>query len=371
MVIGVTGTNGKTSTLFFLEQFYQNSSRDIYAYGTRGFYKNQNLLRSLVENDPLEVLIEDAIIESPNADFYFEAHSPLLKNGVYDEIGLDVAVLTQISKYEHCDYHDSYQDYKETKLKMFGEHLIPKGVAIVPYKYLAEVKKYTNNTILTFGVEPDADCTYRIEENKKGGVCFTLQFQNQLFSGIQLNSSVFIPSFCAAFLCAIVANCPVEFMLESEKRFLLPEGRYQFIKKWDKEVVVDFAHNPGGMLQLLRDIQNKSYTEVWTIFGCGGDRSKTKRPIMGKIAKRYSDKVILTQDNSRNEITANILSEIAGDETQIIKVPQRGKAIQYAVQKAPKGAVIAVLGMGDTPYLYKEELVSDIQLIKNMQHENA
>ncbi|WP_282086690.1 Mur ligase family protein [Aquimarina algiphila] len=366
MIIGVTGTNGKTSTLYFLEQLYKNVHKNIYTYGSRGFWKNQERIDRLGQNDPLALLLEEARFNTPDCDFYFEAHSPFLKNDLYDGIQLDMAVLTKISNYEHTEYHENYEEYRQTKLKLFSKHLKENGVAITNHKYLASVKEHTNCVVLTFGSESEAHCWYEIEKNNKDGVYFSLYYKDQRFSEICIPSAVFIPNFCAAILCADSSGISIKSAIEISKRFSLPRGRHHRIKKYDKDIIIDFAHNPGGLLCLLKDIQLKSYASVWTVFGCGGDRSKTKRPLMGKIAKRYSDVVIITEDQSRSESTTSILDQIAQEDSSLIKIREREKAIKYAVYNAPKGAVILVLGMGDDTYVFEGVEIGDYQLVKNI-----
>ncbi len=357
-LVGVTGTNGKTTvaTMFFnmlramgvscglmstvkicLNELTINTSLT-----TPDIFSVYRYLKMMVDQD-----FNHAIME---------VSSHAIDQGRVAGLEFAVAAFTNIS-HDHLDYHKTFRSYLETKQRLFTD-LSPKAVAItnVDDRNGEVMTQLSKAKIKTYGLRNVADYKAKL-----------LEFD---FSGmhIQIASHDFythlVGKFNVSNLLAVVA---IADQLGFERMEVLTKlsqvktapGRFELVRNQQKDItsIVDYAHTPDALENVLKTIDqvNKRRGKVITVIGCGGDRDKTKRPLMAKVASRYSNQVILTSDNPRSENPEAILDDMEEGveidaKRKVLRIADRKSAIKTAVTMAQKQDVILVAGKGHETY---------------------
>ena len=356
-LVGVTGTNGKTTIASLLYQMFKKAGHKVGLLSTvkimvdeKEYKATHTTPDSLTINYYLNEMIEEG------CEYCFMEVS---SHGVHQKRteGLQFAggVFTNLS-HDHLDYHPTFAEYRDVK-KSFFDHLPKTAFAItnIDDKNGPVMLQNTQARKLSYALKTYADYKAIILENQLTGLQLKINEQ-EVWTRL-------IGTFNAYNLLAIYAVA-VELGIEKiEALRLLSElesvsGRFQFIVSATKiTAIVDYAHTPDALenvLNTINDIRTKN-EQLITIVGCGGDRDKTKRPIMAKIATEMSDKVVLTSDNPRTEDPAVILEEMeAGISPENFKkyvsILDRKQAIKTACQMANKGDIILIAGKGHEAY---------------------
>lgn len=356
-LVGVTGTNGKTTIASLLYQMFKKAG-----------YKVGLLSTVKIMVDDVEHKATHTTPDSLTINYYMEqmlkagcqyCFMEVSSHGVHQKRteGLEFAggVFTNLS-HDHLDYHDTFAEYRDVK-KSFFDHLPKSAFALtnIDDKNGPVMLQNTQARKLTYALKTYADYKAVILENQLTGLQIKINDQ-EVWTRL-------IGNFNAYNLLAIY-GVAVELGIEKlEALRLLSElesvsGRFQFIVSKEKiTAIVDYAHTPDALenvLYTINDIRTKN-EELITIVGCGGDRDKTKRPIMAKIATEMSTQAILTSDNPRTEDPAVILSEMeAGISPEnfkkFITIQDRKQAIKTACQMAEKGDIILIAGKGHETY---------------------
>lgn len=375
-VIGITGTNGKTTTSYLIKSILQKWGKDVGLTGT------------------ITYLIKDAAYDAPHTtpeapDFQLllrkmadtgcshvvsEVSSHALSQKRVDCTRFRVTVFTNLTR-EHLDFHLTMEAYFKAKARLFTELLVEDGTAVINIddsygvrivnslkKQAAEGKKIK---IVTFGIKnQDADIIAHEIKTTFKGTLFSLKTQNPELQ--TLNSQLFESPFVgmpnvynilSSICTALSLNMPVEIIKEGIAAADFVKGRFEKVDMGQNFIaIVDYAHTEDALEKLLmtvRELLNgKTRGKIITVFGCGGNRDKGKRPKMGEIASRLSDFVIITSDNPRNESIRAIIKDIEkGINTDnYIVIPDRNIAISMAVDLASAGDVVLVAGKGHEDY---------------------
>lgn len=356
-LVGITGTNGKTTIASLLYQLFKKAGYKVGLLSTVKIMVNDVEYKathttpdSLTINYFLNEMIEIG------CDYCFMEVS---SHGVHQKrtegLQFEGGVFTNLS-HDHLDYHPTFAEYRDVK-KSFFDHLPNSSFALtnVDDKNGAVMLQNTNARKLTYALKSYANYKAQILENQLSGLLLKIN-ENEVWVKL-------IGTFNAYNLLAIYGTA-VELGLESlEVLRLLSElesvsGRFQFIVSNDKiTAIVDYAHTPDALenvLKTINDIRTKN-EQLITVVGCGGDRDKTKRPIMANIATQMSDKVIITSDNPRTENPSTIIAEMeAGVEPQNFKkslsIEDRKQAIKTACQLANANDIILIAGKGHETY---------------------
>ena len=318
ILIGVTGTNGKTSTSYLIYQALNLAGIKCSYIGTIGFYL-ENDIKKLNNTTPDICDLYEMIIESINCGckaVVMEVSSHALKLGRVNTLKFDYAILTNITE-DHLDFHKTYKDYYKTKMSIFKK-LKKKGtkisdIKIENYDINNDYFKYNNKTYNT---------KIKGEYNIKNIIPSII-----ILDKMNIDSRKIIPQLC------------------------LPPGRMQIIKFKNNSIIIDYAHTPDAMEKIISTVKKMNYNKIITIFGCGGNREKEKRPKMGEIASLLSDYVILTNDNPRDENPKEIIREIKQNMNNNYKIIyDRKKAIQEGIKMLKENDVLLILGKGHEEY---------------------
>lgn len=356
-LVGVTGTNGKTTIASLLYQLFKKAGYKVgllstvkILVGETEYKATHTTPDSLTINHFLKEMVETG------CEFCFmevSSHGVHQKRteGLYFEGG----IFTNLS-HDHLDYHNTFAEYRDVK-KSFFDHLPKSAFAIVNVddKNGVVMVQNTKAKKVTYALKSYADYRAQILENQFTGLLLKVN-NHELWTKL-------IGSFNAYNLLAIFATA-IELGLEEQEALRLVSalesvsGRFQYIVSESKiTAIVDYAHTPDALENVLKTIENirTRNEQLITVVGCGGDRDKTKRPIMANIASELSDKAIFTSDNPRTENPETILEEMEkGVEPQNFKktlsIIDRKQAIKTACQLANSGDIILIAGKGHETY---------------------
>lgn len=360
-VIGVTGTNGKTTVTHLIQKLYEEFDQKCALIGTLG--------NKLSGNDPYQ----DAKHTTPQApelqDFLYYVNEKCIDNVVMevsshslvqhrvDYVDFNGAVFTNLTQ-DHLDYHITMDNYFKAKAKLFAD-LVTGDFAVLNAddEYFEKFKETITPTVstYTYGIKNNADIMAKNIEFGKLGAKFTCCIQNKEYDiNLSMNGLFSVYNVLAALSTAVALNFDIEKSIKILESISGVAGRFEIVKS-EPIVIVDYAHTPDGLenvLKTAREITPKD-GKLICIFGCGGDRDTTKRPKMGTIAEKLADKVIITSDNPRSENPQQIITDIlAGfkSTSDVIVEPDRELAIKEAQKLANVNDVVLIAGKGHEDY---------------------
>lgn len=339
LVIGVTGTDGKTTTVSLIYHILKESGRKASLIGSveakigeKSF--ETEFHRTTPSSSSLQKFLRKAVDEGSKY-FVLEVTSHAIDQHRIWGIPFEVGVLTNVTK-EHLDYHKTYDKYLDTKSKL----LKSAKIAILnrddgSYNLLKDsISKKSAKNLLTYGFSKSS----------------SINPKKISLDGISSISDYNKHNFLAAGACALMLG--VE-KLEIEKAFLsfiLPRGRMDEIYKNTLSIIIDFAHTPNSFQEVLSFLRPKTSGRIIHVFGSAGERDYYKRPVMGQISSKFSDIIILTSEDPRSEspseITRQIAQGIKKPSVKVYKIEDRQKAINKAVETAEKGDLIVITGKG-------------------------
>ena len=355
--VGITGTNGKTTTTYLVKSVLENAGLSSGLIGTIeydvGGEKISSWNTTPESTDLLDMMYK--MYSKGQRGCVMEVSSHGLSLNRVDGIEFEVAVFTNLS-HDHLDFHKDIADYFSAKQKLF--HLLkPKGVAVVNaddefgQKLINEIPQ----ECITFGLKTDAKVNSKRWSSKLGGLSIDITTP---VGDLQINSPLIGQFNVENILAAVAVGLAFNFDLKTIKKGIekvdrIP-GRLEPVKlKGNRVGVVDYSHTPDALQKALIELNKINNNNLWVVFGCGGDRDKSKRPLMGKIAIDYATKVIITSDNPRSEnpdrIIEDILKGISINENIIVQ-PDRKLAIEYALKNSESNDIILVAGKGHETY---------------------
>lgn len=354
-VIGVTGTNGKTTTTYLVEAVLKSIGHKTGVIGT-------------IENRIIDKVIPSKNT-TPYASEFQEMLSKMVDAGVEDVImevtahGLtfnrvdytdfDIGLFTNLTQ-DHLDYYETMENYRNSKLELF------KMTKFNIFNADDEASKYyianTDKDYCTYGIENDADFRAKNIVISHTGVDYVLVYKNNEYKIHYRTPGNFgaYNSLAAIAIC-IKLGIDLDKIIKVLADYTGVPGRFQtVVSEKGFSVVVDYAHTPDGLENVLKTAKEFTKGKLITVFGCGGDRDKTKRPIMAGIAADYSDMVYITSDNPRTENPDSILDDvevgIKNRSVKYIKEVNREKAIIAAINEAKENDVIIIAGKGHEDY---------------------
>ncbi len=357
-LVAITGTNGKTTTNYFMQHLLSESGVKTGRIGTTGASMGQvniDLMHTTPESADLYEILAEFVAHGARA-VTLEVSSHALSQNRVDGLDFDVAIYTNLTQ-DHLDYHGSLEEYLAAKQLLF-KGLSKESVAIVNMDdpYAERIIEVCVAKIVRYGYNSSAE--YRILDHSinRQGVELTIDTPYGLRT-IQVNTvgKFNYYNFLASYTAAVEMEVDLEKLERSASSLPPVPGRLEkMTNQAPFHVFVDYAHTPDAMETVLATLK-EAYADqrLITVFGCGGDRDKGKRPIMGEIATRLSTQVIITDDNPRSEPSAFIISQIlAGcSERQNYQViSNRADAVEAALAMADPGDIVAILGKGHEPY---------------------
>ncbi|MGB5237555.1 MAG: UDP-N-acetylmuramoyl-L-alanyl-D-glutamate--2,6-diaminopimelate ligase [Flavobacteriaceae bacterium] len=356
-LVGVTGTNGKTTVSTLLYQLFKKAGFKVGLISTiRIMVDDKEYPTQLTTPDALTINKYLFLMNEAGVEFCFMEVS---SHGIdqYRTKGLDFsgAIFTNLS-HDHLDYHKTFKDYRDTKKRLFDD--LPKkafALSNVDDKNGLVMLQNTRARKFTYALKTFADYRAQVLENQFSGQLLKID-ENELWTRL-------IGQFNAYNILAIYATADLLGLQKLEILKLLSElenvdGRFQYyISKERITAIVDYAHTPDALKNVLDTIHalRTGNENVITVVGCGGDRDKSKRPVMGHIASEMSNKAIFTSDNPRNELPMEIINDMEkGVEPQnsakTLSIEDRRQAIKTACQLALENDIILVAGKGHETY---------------------
>ena len=356
-LVAVTGTNGKSSISDFYYQILNLNSKKVASIGTIGLrYKNQKIPLVNTTADPIQLSSILHKLWKKKIEFVImEASSHGLEQNRLDGLTFDLGIFTNLS-HDHLDYHKNMKKYFNSKLYLF-ENLIKKKGNIITDASIPQAKKIRNisikkniNLSLIFNEKRGIQLISHKFENEKQ--ILEIKFNNRKYK-IQLNlvGKIQIKNIFMAILAANKSGIEFEKIISVISKVRSVEGRLEKIGiiNNNSKVILDYAHTPAALELALVNLKEQFPTKkINLLFGCGGNRDFKKRPIMGKIAEKYSNKIYLTDDNPRNESPSKIREEIKKgiNKNKIHEIPNRKKAIDEAIKNLNTGDILLVAGKG-------------------------
>ncbi|MEZ0535662.1 UDP-N-acetylmuramoyl-L-alanyl-D-glutamate--2,6-diaminopimelate ligase [Caldicellulosiruptoraceae bacterium PP1] len=356
IVIGVTGTNGKTSTTYMIKSILEHKGIKTGLIGTIKNmigYKVIPTERTTPESNDLQKLFYQMKQEDVKA-VVMEVSSHSLELSRVDETDFDVGVFTNLTQ-DHLDFHQNMDNYFNAKLKLFKKS--KKSVINIDDEWGKKIIENKNiGDILCYSINDSSDV---IAKNIKIFVdksTFDIEYNGEVINIILNIPGYFsIYNALAAATTAIHLGIDLETIKNGLNKIKGISGRFEIVESNPKfTIVVDYAHTPDGIENLMRTVKTVAKGRKVLLFGCGGDRDRTKRPIMGEIAGNMADYVIVTSDNPRCEdpqkIIDDIIEGIRKTNVDYIVIPDRYEAIKYAIMNAKPNDFIVLAGKGHEDY---------------------
>jgi len=357
---GITGTKGKTTTAFVLEKIMSEGGRRCGLITTVKYADGrsvQEAARTTPEAGELQTLFRN-MADNGCTDVIMEVSSHGLDQHRTGSARFKTAVFTNLTG-DHLDYHLNMENYYQAKKLMFTEYLAEDGVMIVntddPYgeRLLKECGAGRRN--FSFGKKDSCACLIKDIQLSSLETIFSLRFEGKDFVlKTNLIGEHNVYNLTGAFLAAYASGIdPEKIVAAISGRINVPGRLQQFISKSGVSFFVDYAHTDDALVKVLTILKTIATGRIITVFGCGGDRDRTKRPRMGAAAAKYSDMVIVTSDNPRTEDPLRIIEEIKlgiPEGTLFVEQPDRRQAILLAAASANPGDIVLIAGKGHENY---------------------
>lgn len=362
-LIGVTGTNGKTTTTHIIDEILKANNEVTGLIGTM-YIKIGDQTIDVKNTTPESLVLQKTfadMVEHRVTTATMEVSSHALDMGRVRGCDYDIAVFTNLTQ-DHLDYHKTMEEYARAKGILFAQlgssinYENPKFAILNNDDSISELyKKLTAGAqILTYGIDSDSDVRATNITMNGQGTTFTLTTPvGEAHISMKLVGKFSVYNVLAAVSTAIAAKVPFQVIIDTVQNMQGVAGRFELVNEnQEYTVIVDYSHTPDSLENALSTVKQFAKGKVYTIVGCGGDRDKTKRPIMAQIAVKNSDEAIFTSDNPRTEDPVQILKDMeAGVQGEQYKVfVDRKDAIYYAVGHALKDDIILIAGKGHETY---------------------
>ena len=345
-IIGITGTNGKTTTAAAIYSILLDLGHRVAMQGTRGFYMNDEVAEGKTLTTPSVLNTYKHIYQAVSAGceyFIMEVSSHAIVQKRIEGIPFALKILTNITQ-DHLDYHNGLEEYIAVKNSFFADE----GLKLINKDETRAEFNFKNAN--SYGIENPA--TYRIiAYTMNEGISAVMQnfqaietFTTDLYGFFNLYNMT-----AAVAAVHLLTDHTIPEIAEVTANFAGVSGRMERVSE-KPLVIVDFAHTPDGMQQILNSLKEK---ELLVVFGAGGDRDKSKRPIMGRVASSFAKRIYVTSDNPRSEDPDTIIQEIVDgiqEKGKVIINANRREAIAQAIKDQEGDEVILILGKGDETY---------------------
>ncbi len=385
LLIGVTGTNGKSSVVSYVQQILTILGKKSACMGTLGiecnvesYNRNINNVQNsgLTTSDQITFRKSLHNLANHNVQYVaFEASSHGIDQNRISTVQLKTAAFTSFSQ-DHLEYHQTMENYLEAKLKLFINNLESNGEAVINVEMqniedIISLFKLNNVNFKTVGKNGDLKIISNEQNIYKQNIIFEYEGEIYEFTTNIIGSFQAINLIIAA---KLVCNLGIDFELIVNilSKLKAVKGRLQRITNYDDEyhIFVDYAHTPDALKQSLSELKKLIIDngKLYVVFGCGGDRDPSKRIIMGQIASEYANIVVITDDNPRMENAAKIRNEIANGAKNAEIIDDRKTAIIQTIQRLNKNDILLIAGKGHEDYQIignKTNKFSDIEIAEN------
>jgi murE/murF fusion protein len=384
-LIAVTGTNGKSSISNFYLQILKLNKKKVASIGTLGV-ETKNYKKKIMNTtlDPIELsAILEKIKKQKIENVILEASSHGLKQHRLDGLKFNTGIFTNLS-HDHLDYHKNFDDYFKSKLYLFKK-LLKKNSNIITDIDIPEyktIKKIASKNRLNIDTISSKNSSLKIISHKyfQGKQLVEIEYKNKIYNfRTSLVGKIQIKNILMAILAVKKSGINFQKIIKVIDKVKPVSGRLEKIGniKNNSTVILDYAHTPDALQTCLQNLKEQfKDKKITVVFGCGGNRDMSKRPIMGKIANSLCDRIYLTDDNPRNEDPKKIRSEIKKkiNKAKLFEVADRSKAIKRAILDLNLGDVLIVAGKGHEntqDYGKHKKLFSDKnEILKNIKIKN-
>jgi UDP-N-acetylmuramoyl-L-alanyl-D-glutamate--2,6-diaminopimelate ligase len=376
-LIGITGTNGKTTTSHLIEKILADHGKRTGLIGTmytkiaEATYETKN---TTPESLTLQKIFKNMVDEKVDAAV-MEVSSHALDLGRVQGCDFNIAVFTNLTQ-DHLDYHQTMEEYKRAKGLLFSQlgntfsEQSPKfAVLNIDDQASNDYIKGTAAHVITYGIDHPADILAdNITMNSKGTKFDLRTGLGTEKVSLQLIGKFSVYNVLASIGAALAYGVPLKQIIASVENVKGVSGRFELVDAGqDFAVIVDYAHTPDSLENVLKTVRQFAEKRIFAVVGCGGDRDKSKRPIMAKIACEFATNPVFTSDNPRsedpNEIIKDMEAGVIGENYQVIT--DRKEAIYYAVKAAQPGDCLVIAGKGHETYqqIGKQILSFDDRLV--------
>ncbi|MGL5576848.1 MAG: UDP-N-acetylmuramoyl-L-alanyl-D-glutamate--2,6-diaminopimelate ligase [Sarcina sp.] len=356
-LLGVTGTNGKTTSAFIMKAILEKAGYKVGLIGTIANYignKKIETERTTPESYELHELFNQMVNEGADYCIMEVSSHSLDLDRVYG-LEFEVGIFTNLTR-DHLDFHKTFENYYNAKFKLFERSKV--SVINLDDEYGMQVSKDVDKLItkkMTFSIKKDSEFKATEIKMSENGSEFKLRLNDKTYDfTINIPGEYNIHNAIGTILMAYALNIDVEAIKEGISNIVIP-GRCEMVAKERNlgyNIIIDYAHTPDGLENILSTVKGFAKARIITVVGCGGDRDKVKRPQMGKIACDMSDIAIITSDNPRTEEPMSIIEDIIRplDNKNFEVIESRYNAIERAMNIAKEGDVIVIAGKGHETY---------------------
>ena len=354
-LLGVTGTNGKTSVTYMLKCILEKAGYKVGLIGTiQNMIGNEIIAAHNTTPNAYELNSLFALMKAKGCTYVImEVSSHALDQCRVYRLNFDAAMFTNLTQ-DHLDYHKTMENYLAAKKKLFK--MCKTAVINKDDSYADEIIKDLDCKVVTYSTGDNSTYSAKGINFKPTSVEYEF-LSDSIISHIKVNTGgrfTVYNSLCAA-VCAVEIGIPITTVAAALAEMNGVKGRAETVPTGrDFHIIIDYAHTPDGLEQVLRALRPSCRGKLIVLFGCGGDRDRTKRPLMGAAACKYADKIIVTSDNPRSEdpikIIGDILKGTDKKRRDLFVEPDRRKAIALALKTAEPGDTVLLAGKGHEKY---------------------
>lgn len=375
--LGVTGTNGKTSTTYYLQRSLIEWGKKTGLIGTVETKINNSPVNidfaTSTTPDSIELMqILDYMAKRQVSHTVMEVTSHGLALHKVAPIEFDVSIFTNLTQ-DHLDLHGTMENYRDAKAKLFAQSKA--SVINIDDPYGEFMLKKSNKSI-TYSLEKDSDIKAENISYSPKGVSFSVKLRDNSYDfSLPIPGKFSVYNSLGVIGAGILLDIPVEIIQKALANLAVVPGRVESVPNTKGlNVIVDYAHTPDSLRSIITAARDFTPGKVITVFGCGGDRDKAKRPLMGKVSSELSDFTVLTSDNPRTEEPLSIIEDIsAGMSGAYEKITDRKDAIEYAIKMATSADTVIIAGKGHENYqIFKEQTIvfDDVETAQKIIEKN-
>lgn len=355
-LVGITGTNGKTTTTYMLSSIFERAGKNTGIIGTLGIsYAGKFIAPELTTPDPIYLHSIFADMLRCGVEYVFmEVSAHAIYFNKIEGLKFEVGIFTNCTQ-DHLDFFGNMQDYAECKKSFFNDNICKCAVINADDDVGRQIIQNFKNAV-SFGLKNPADVFAVDIEEKIAGTSFVINLFDELYEiNLKIIALHNVYNAMGASTCAKILGIDTAYIAEGLSNLKSVTGRLEPVAKFNgADIFVDFAHTPDGLEKSLQALKKLCRGKLYCLFGCGGNRDKTKRSIMGKIASENSDFCIVTSDNPRYEDPYGIIAEIEEGmrplNKKYVTVTDRETATEYAINLLEKGDILLVAGKGGECY---------------------
>ncbi len=366
-LVGITGTNGKTTVTYIIEKIWNEESKNVGVIGTVNYrIKNKVFNSNMTTPESLELMDILSSMKSEGVDnVVMEVSSHAIDQSRVSSCQFDAVVFTNLTQ-DHLDYHSSIEEYMNTKKNLFTGILKKSSkkkkysVINIDDPYGAQIAEEATGELITYSIKnKNASVKAESYDISRNGISALI---NTPEGNFEVKSKLLgehnLSNILAAIATTISLGTPLNLIKNGVNNAVSIPGRLEEVdNSLDIKTLIDYAHTPDALHNVVLTVKKITDNKVILLFGCGGDRDKLKRPLMGKIGGDLADTLIVTSDNPRTENPEDIIKDIEDgvltstiDKENYFKITDRRKAIKFAINIASRGDTVLIAGKGHEDY---------------------